>query len=100
MNQLTLEVLCGPLDGAVITLDEDTQWSKTGHEPLAFPWDTELGQPQARFISKEDDWYLEGLDTPHGTYRINQGEKIEKKVKLEQDDILKASNTWLKVEKI
>ncbi len=78
VRQLTLEVLNGPLDGAIITLDKDAQWCRTGHEPLAFPWDTELGQPQASFISEDDGWYIEGLNAPHGTYRINQEEKIDK----------------------
>ncbi|MCP4348016.1 MAG: hypothetical protein GY795_21135 [Desulfobacterales bacterium] len=100
VKQLTLEVLSGPLDGAFISLDGDAHWNKTGNEPLAFPWDTELGQPQANFIYEEDGWYLEGMNALHGTYRINREEKINKKVKLERDDILKASNTWLRVEKV
>ena len=96
-RSLTLEVLGGPLDGTPITLESDTEWSRVGETPLTFPWDTELGDPQARFTIEEDRWYLEGLDSSHGTYRVNHEERVTKKVRLASQDILKASNTWLLV---
>ena len=98
-NNLVLEVLSGPLDGVVITLETEAEWSRTGETPLSFPWDAELGQPQARFTVEDDGWYLEGLDAPHGTYRINREERLKKKekVQLKSGDILKASQTWLLV---
>ncbi len=94
-ENLVLEILSGPLDGTTITLQGDTEWSCIGDGPLAFPWDEELGQPQARFTLDEEGWGLEGFDAPHGTYHINQGERIKDKVALEKGAILKASNTWL-----
>lgn len=95
-NNLVLEILSGPLDGAPITLETEAEWSRTGETPLGFPWDAELGQPQARFTVEDDGWYLEGLDAPHGTYRVNREERVTgKKVQLKGGDILKASQTWL-----
>ena len=75
------------------------QEAASGLPPLAFPWDAELGQPQAQFTIEAGRWYLEGLeDAPHGTYRINREERLTgEKVQLENGDILKASNTWLVV---
>lgn len=99
-HRLTLEVLNGPLDGASITLQAATEWTRTGNSPLAFPWDTELGEPQARFTVDAQGWWLEGLPAAHGTYRFGQGEpeKVRTKVQLEEGDTLKASETWLRVE--
>jgi hypothetical protein len=99
---LKLEVLSGPLDGTTITLETDVEWSRAGggETPLTFPWDTELGDPQARFIvdAEEGRWYLEGLDAPHGTYRVNREERLTgKKVQVKGGDIIKASQTWLLV---
>jgi hypothetical protein len=99
---LKLEVLSGPLDGTLIALETDAEWSRAGdgETPLTFPWDTELGAPQARltFDAEEGRWYLEGLDAPHGTYRVNREERLTgKKVQLKGGDIIKASQTWLLV---
>jgi hypothetical protein len=99
-QELTLEIMSGPLDGAVIALDGDTEWSRAGEGPLAFPWDEELGAPQARFTQEGDGWWLEGLDAPHGTYRINREERVGANVKLQRGDLLKAHNTWLLVRSI
>jgi hypothetical protein len=100
-TQLTLEILSGPLDGAVVVLEADTAWGKSVDGHLAFPWDSELGDPQARFTIEDDGWRLEGLDAPHGTYCINREERVTgKTVSVEKGDILKASETWLLVRKI
>ena len=99
---LKLEVLSGPLDGALITLETDAEWTRAGggETPLTFPWDTELGAPQARFTFEEGHWYLEGLDAPHGTYHVNREERITRKMRLERGDILKASCTWTLVQEV
>jgi len=98
VQSLTIEILSGPLDGAVVTLEAETEWRKSGEGPLAFPWDAELGTPQARFTLENDAWHLEGLDAPHGTYCINRDlQATGKRVPLEEGDILKASETWLLV---
>jgi hypothetical protein len=91
-------MLSGPLDGASVTLESDAEWSRAGEGPLAFPWDAELGTPQARFTVDEGRWRLEGLNAPHGTYRVNREERVTgKQVQLERGDILKASQTGLLV---
>lgn len=92
---LTLEIMSGPLDGMVVELESDTEWSKAGEGSLTFPWDEELGAPQARFTQEGDGWWLEGLEAPHGTYRINREERVGAKVKLQRGDLLKAHKTWL-----
>jgi len=94
---LRLEVLSGPLDGHVIAVDEAVEWGRAGEGPLSFPWDTELGEPQARFTVDEEGWWLEEVEAAHGTYRVNRGEKVRGKVRLERGDLLKASGTWLGV---
>lgn len=96
-QKLILEVMNGPLDGAVLVLTADAEWSRTGEGPLCFPWDEELGAPQARFRIGENGWTLEGCAAPHGTYRVNSSEKVTSPVPAQTGDILKASSTWLLV---
>ena len=97
---LILEVLSGPLDGAVVRLQADAQWSRAADGLLAFPWDDELGMPQARLVADEQGWSLESVTSPHGTYRANQEERVEGRIQLAQGDVLKASRTWLVVRQI
>jgi hypothetical protein len=94
-GQLVLEILSGPLDGHKVAIEKETNWSQKGEGQLIFPWDTELGDPQARFFKDGEEWRLEGFQAKHGTYCLNRQEKIEKSVKLKQGDMLKASETWL-----
>ncbi len=94
MSKLILEVLTGPLDGATRDLDAEAEWSRAGTGPLSFPWDAELGTPQAHFRPTQDGWSLEGVKAPHGTYRVNREERVTTPVPLAAGDILKASNTW------
>jgi hypothetical protein len=95
---LTLEILSGPRDGHTVTLEAETAWTRAGEGRLAFPWDEELGAPQARFRPGPAGWVLEGVASPHGTYRINAGERItDGTLDLAAGDILKASDTWLVV---
>jgi hypothetical protein len=98
-RQLTLEVLNGPLDGAEIVIATETEWSRGGDGPLAFPWDAELGEPQAKFTVDDQGWWIEGLSSPHGTYRLSGAsqERITAKRALAADDVFKASATWLRV---
>lgn len=96
-TRLTLELLNGPLDGHVVTLEGETIWGAKGEGPLIFPWDAELHERQARFFPEEGTWWLEGYPARHGTYCVNREERIEKKFHLEPGDILKASDTWLLV---
>lgn len=98
LRTLTLEFLSGPLDGAVVTLDSETEWTQTGEGKLAFPWDAELGAPQAHLTPDAEGWTLAGVKSPHGTYRLNTEERITAEtLRLVVGDILKASNTWLLV---
>lgn len=99
-KRLVLEILNGPLDGHKVKLAKETFWSKKGEDPLIFPWDTELGDPQARFFYEGDEWWVEGFKAKHGTYRLNREERIEGKVRLEARDLLKASKSWVLVRKI
>ncbi len=48
----------------------------------------------------EQGWSLESRKSPHGTYRVNQEEKVQGRIQLEKDDILKASHTWLLVREV
>ncbi len=96
-RELELEVLSGPLDGRLVTLTKETEWSRAGEGDLSFPWDEELGEPQARFVVDKEGWWLEGLEAQRGTYRVKREEKVGEKVRLERKDLLKASRTWLAV---
>lgn len=93
---LTLEILSGPLDGGTLTLTNETEWTRASSGPLAFPWDAELGTPQARLAPDTKGWTLTGVQSPHGTYRLNTEERITtEKLRLTEGDILKAGATWL-----
>jgi hypothetical protein len=98
--KLNLEILNGSLDGYVVTLETETIWGKEGEGPLIFPWDTELGAPQARFFLEGGNWWIEGSNAPHETYCANRGKRIEGKIQIEEGDLLKASDTWLLVNQI
>ena len=98
--KLILEILNGPLDGYVVTLETETSWGKEGEGPLIFPWDTGLGTKQARFFSEGGNWWIEGYSAPHGTYYVNPQRRIDKKTQLAEGDLLKASDTWLLVSQI
>ncbi len=100
-QHLTLEILSGPLDGAIITLTDATEWTRAGTGPLACPWDAELGTPQARFTPGAEGWLLTGGPAAHGTYRVNTEERATAEpLRLAEGDILKASATWLLILKI
>lgn len=100
-SKLVLECLNGPLDGHRIELEAETEWRRTGEGPLAFPWDAELGDPQARFTPQDNGWWIEGYQAPHGTYRLTgEGEKVSQPVRLSDGDVLKASQTWLLVRQV
>lgn len=99
-KRLHLEILSGPLDGRTIKLESETTWSQAGERSLDFPWDIELGTPQARFFIEGENWWLEAYTAVHGTYCVNRVGRIEEKLHLEMDDVLKASETWLRVTNI
>ena len=95
---LTLEILSGPLDGTTFTLIGETEWTRAGTGSLSFPWDVELGMPQVRFKPDAGVWVLTGVQSPHGTYRLNTEERITTEtLRITEGDILKASDTWLLV---
>ncbi len=97
-SKLELEVLGGPLDGAKIVLEQNADWAKVGKGSLIFPWDDELGTPQATFIAHEQGWRLQARKSPHGLRRLNRDERLEEgELILAQNDILIASQTWLLV---
>ncbi len=99
-EKLELEVLSGPLDGQRISLFEDAEWTCQGTGLLSFPWDTQLGQPQARFMHTPQGWVMEVMPSSHGihirfnqkTSRLNGG-----RIKLHPGMILKAACSWLLV---
>ena len=101
-KQLVLEILTGPLDGHLVMPKKETKLSKKGKGPLIFPWDTELGESQARFFREGDDWLIEGFKARHGTYRYASGEpeRIEGKARLEARNILRTCKTLLIVLKM
>jgi hypothetical protein len=99
-KKLDIEVLSGPLDGYQITLENDTEWTRSPGGLLAFPWDDELGQPQSRFVFEGDQWVVEPFSSPHGTYILNQEKKISEKTAIQSGDLIKASRTWLMIKSI
>jgi len=102
-RQLTLEIeiLSGPLDGHIVQLEEKTDWGIKGDGPLSFPWDKELGDPQARFFPENDDWWIESLPSAKRNTRfIHQKDPIKEKTKLKKGEILKACGTFLLIKKI
>jgi len=94
---LVIEILSGPLDGATVELTEASSWTGQGIGPLSFPWDAELGDPQARFIPGPEGWILECFNTFHATYRVNENQLIKGSIQLRPKDVLKANTTWLMV---
>jgi hypothetical protein len=99
-RRLVLEILNGPLDGHKVKIEKETLWSKKGEGSLIFPWDTELGDPQARIFCEGNEWWVEGFKAQHGTYHFGHEGRIEEKVRLEARDMLKASGSWLLVRKV
>ena len=97
---LHLELLNGPLDGRTIELESEALWRQAGEGPLTFPWDAELGRPQARFYRQGDGWWLEAYPAAHGTYCVNRAGRIQGSVQLQGGDLLKASEVWLLVARI
>jgi hypothetical protein len=96
-RSLLLEALSGPLDGALITLETEADWTRSDEGPLAFPWDRELGQPQARFTPVAGGWQMEGSDAARGTWHLTREERVVDAVPLTAGDMLRASTTWLLV---
>jgi hypothetical protein len=96
---LTLEILSGPLDGAEIRLEAETEWRHTPGSQLSFPWDEELGEPQARLTQEEEGWSIEVFPSLHRTYRFRPRwvEQIEASTVLKAGDVLKSSKTWMRV---
>ena len=94
---LQLEILSGPLDGHTVTLENEAVWGRDGEGVLSFPWDVELGTPQARFFLDGGEWWLEAYPAEHGTYCATRVGRIADKLQLEAGDMLKACETWLRV---
>lgn len=94
---LIIEILSGPLDGATIEIHEASNWTGSGTGPLSFPWDAELGDPQARFVPGSDGWILECFEARHATYRVNENQLVKGSIQLCSRDVLKANTTWLLV---
>jgi hypothetical protein len=99
-KKLRIEILSGPRDGEIVTLETDAEWGREGTGTLSFPWDDELGAPQARVTMDERGWWLEPKKSPHGTYRVSKGERVEMKIQLGEDDALKAHHTWFLIRRV
>ncbi len=97
--KLTLELLNGPLDGDLITLDRETTWAKEGQGALIFPWDDTLGTPQARLFPKKGKRWPEHDAKAYRSTRHNM-ERVTTKVQLQKGNRLKASETWMLVSEI
>lgn len=99
-KKIEIEVLTGPLDGHVIELTEETEWTGSVGGLLSFPWDDELGQPQGRLVFEEDQWLIEPVDSPHGTYIVSREKRLFEKAVLQKGDLLRASKTWMIIKAI
>ncbi len=98
--KLVLEILSGPLDGQILTLESETAWGKKGEGPLIFPWDTELGNCQAKFFPKEGSWWIGNCSAFYSTYCLNRKGQIENSLQLKGDDLLQSCATLLLVREI
>jgi hypothetical protein len=96
-RRLEVEPWTGPLDGAVMVLDADTDWGRGGTGPLAFPWDEDLDDPQARFSRDAAGWTVESRSSRRRTHLVSQATVLETRRVLEPGDVLAASRTWLRV---
>ena len=94
---LTLEILSGPLDGEKVKLQQATEWTRAGTGVLSFPWDEQLGAPQARLVPGPEGWTLAPLDAPQATSLINRDQKVSEPVRLETGDVIRAGTSWLRV---
>jgi len=97
-SQLSIEIRSGPLDGQIVTIEAEAEWSRAGNGILSFPWDETLGTPQARFVFVEGAWWLEPLPNPRSTRR--NGEQIRQKIALSEGDWLKAASTLLFIKEV
>jgi len=100
---LEIEIISGPQDGMIITLTEEnliTQWTRDNGSLLSFPWDKELGSPQAVIRYQGGVWEIESQDALHGLYVMNGGGKISGTNKIEIGQIYRANYTWLKIKNI
>lgn len=97
-HQLTLEILSGPLDGCIISLDSPTDWTIQAGSPLSFPWDDELDAPQAQFKPGRNGWILHPTpETRRNTHLLRQDSEPQLPTALHPGDLLNAGNTWLLV---
>ena len=94
-SKLELEILTGPLDGHIVLLDTETEWTRQVGSQLSFPWDEELGEPQARFSLIASGWQLERANAKRGTHVLRQDVEESLPAVLVAGDIVKASNTWM-----
>jgi len=99
-KKLTLEVLSGPLDGYIVILESDSEWTRAPGGKIAFPWDEELGKPQSRFLLEQGQWLIEPFNSIHNTYILSRDTKILEKTALQLGDMLKASKTWMMIKDI
>lgn len=96
-SKLELEILSGPLDGQVVTITADSDWTRLPGSLLSFPWDDELGAPQARFVLAAEGWQLQPAKARRGTHLLRADAEDQLPIALQTDDVVKASATWLKV---
>ena len=99
-TKLILEILSGPLDGHILALEDETAWGRTGEGPLIFPWDTELGNCQARFFLEEGNWWIGSCSEDHGTHCINRQGRVDDRLQLEAGDLLRSCSTFLLVREL
>jgi hypothetical protein len=96
-SKLILEIASGPLDGLQITIENETEWRRSETGPLCFPWDSELGEPQARFLRTNKGWAVEGFKAQHGTHLVKRNRNVRQPVTLREGDLLRAHETWILV---
>lgn len=95
--KIRLEILSGPLDGHIVSLEKDTYLTRLPGDLLSFPWDEELGKPQSHFIVNESGWQLDPIRSKHNTIVLRSGKKVLLPTKLQVGDIIKSCTTFLMV---
>jgi pSer/pThr/pTyr-binding forkhead associated (FHA) protein len=91
-----LEILSGPSDGLEFELTKDVVLiGREINTDIALPLEISLSRAHARLSQNKGEFWLEDLNSNHGTYI--GGQKVTKKVKLLPGTIFKAGDCEMRI---